>query len=155
MEWWLSIDDLTCDDSENFDDAVMDDNGALKKLENEFLASDSFVTQPPSLEGSLFSEVHMNEIKKFERLLEEADSQKHHLTGYKNELTTLRGSIEEYAKKTKCYEGDHGTLSTMLSEFYTHYNQTFEELSLVSEELASLYHHLCLSMFASYCSHLT
>src|SRR5699024_10040375 len=45
-----------------------------------FLASESFVNQPPSLDGSLFSEVHMNEIKKFERLLEEADRQKNQLT---------------------------------------------------------------------------
>lgn len=202
------------DETENFDETVgLDDNSALKKLENEFLNnSDNYITQPPSLEGSLFSEVHINEIKKFERMLEESDSQKHQLTqrlndtqtmlekareelkqqtikiekifeelnnlnlddnsndnnisdpelsnlkqlikskissidlnGYRNELEKLKISMKEYEMKTKQYENDCEILAKMINEFYSNSNQTYEELSLVSEELASLYHHICLS----------
>nr|XP_027198647.1 protein bicaudal D-like [Dermatophagoides pteronyssinus] len=201
------------DETENFDETVgLDDNSALKKLENEFLNnSDNYITQPPSLEGSLFSEVHINEIKKFERMLEESDSQKHQLTqrlndtqtmlekareelkqqtikiekifeelnnlnlddnsndnnisdpelsnlkqlikskissidlnGYRNELEKLKHSMKEYEMKTKQYENDCEILAKMINEFYSNSNQTYEELSLVSEELASLYHHICL-----------
>lgn len=182
-------------------------------MENEFLNnSDNYITQPPSLEGSLFSEVHINEIKKFERMLEESDSQKHQLTqrlndtqtmlekareelkqqtikiekifeelnnlnlddnsndnnisdpelsnlkqlikskissidlnGYRNELEKLKISMKEYEMKTKQYENDCEILAKMINEFYSNSNQTYEELSLVSEELASLYHHICLS----------
>ncbi|KAH7641291.1 bicaudal d-like protein [Dermatophagoides farinae] len=214
------------DETENFDGTIgMDDdndddggngggnNSALKKLENEFLnSSDNYLTQPPSLEGSLFSEVHINEIKKFERMLEESDSQKHQLNqrlndtqtmlekareelkiqtvkiekifeelnnlnlddsnttmmdmtdpdllnikqlikskissidlnGYRNELEQMKNSINDYQMKTKQYENDCEILAKMINEFYSNSNQTFEELSLVSEELASLYHHICL-----------
>lgn len=198
-----SIDDV------NYEEEGIDETNALKKIESEFFNSDSFVTQPPSLEGSLFSEVHTNEIKKFERMLEDSDKQNHQLqqrlnetqnlldkaqselknhstkiekifkelnnmnfdesseeidpelthlkqlikskisnidlSGYKIELDNLRTSLNDYETKTKLFEEDHEALSTMLSEFYSNYNQTQEELSLVSEELASLYHHLCLS----------
>lgn len=190
---------------------MLDDNSALKKLENEFINSESYINQPPSLEGSLFSEVHINEIKKFERMLEESDNQKHQLTqrlnetqnqlektreelklqtdkiekifeelnnlnledssnemndpelsnlkqmikskissidlnGYRNELEKLKYSINDYETKTKQYEDDCQVLSKIINEFYSNYNQTYEELSFVSEELASLYHHICLSM---------
>lgn len=153
--------------------------------------------------------MHTNEIKKFERLLEDSDKQNHQLTqrlndtqslldkaqlelknystkiekifeelnnlnfdensddgdpelthlkqlikskisnvdlsGYKIELDKLRSTLSEYENKNKLFEDDHEVLSTMLNDFYTNYNQTHEELSIVSEELASLYHHICLS----------
>ncbi|XP_017481245.1 PREDICTED: protein bicaudal D-like [Rhagoletis zephyria] len=200
--------DLNCDASENYDEAI-DENNALRQIESEFLNSDSFVNQPPSLEGSLFSEVHINEIKKFEKLLEESDSQKNffkkklddtqsllekaqselvnqttkvekmfeelnnlnlddgtdegkdpelsHLkqlvkaklsnidaNGFKNEVSRLRSLVEQLEANKSNFEGDNETLSKLLREFYTNYSQTHDELSLVSEELASIYHHICL-----------
>lgn len=208
----LPTDDLNCDASENYDEAI-DENNALRQIESEFLNSDSFVNQPPSLEGSLFSEVHINEIKKFEKLLEESDSQKNffkkklddtqsllekaqselvnqttkvekmfeelnnlnlddgtdegkdpelsHLkqlvkaklsnidaNGFKNEVSRLRSLVEQLEANKSNFEGDNETLSKLLREFYTNYSQTHDELSLVSEELASIYHHICLSMSA-------
>lgn len=200
-------DDLNCDVSENYDEETIDESNALRQIESEFL------NQPPSLEGSLFSEVHINEIKKFEKLLEESDSQKNffkkklddtqsllekaqnelvnqtskvekmfeelnnlnlddgndegkdpelsHLkqlvkaklsnidaNGYKNEVSRLRSLIEQLEANKSNFEGDNETLSKLLREFYINYSQTHDELSIVSEELASIYHHICLSMFA-------
>lgn len=204
---------MNCDASENYEDANIEENNALKRIESEFLNSDSFVNQPPSLEGSLFSEVHINEIKKFEKLLEESDGQKQHLVqrlnetqgllekaqtelnsqnnkvekifeelsnlniedssdegkdpqlshlkqlvksklssvdsnGYKNELNNLRDLVQQLEANKCLFEDDHETLSKLLREFYSNYNQTYDELSIVSEELASIYHHICLSKFS-------
>lgn len=44
-----------------------------------FNHSDSFLNQPSSLEGSLFSEVHINEIKKFERKLDDSKGENRQL----------------------------------------------------------------------------
>ena len=205
----VQIDDLQCDAVDNYDEAI-DENNTLKQIESEFLNSDGFV-QPPSLEGSLFSEVHINEIKKFERLLEESDSQKHQLmqrlnetqnllektqtelnaqtskvdkifeelntlnlddtndesndpdlshlkqlvkskisnidlNGYRNELKRLQNVVQQFETDALHHQGDHDILSKLLKEFYSNYNQTYDELSIVSEELASIYHHICLSM---------
>ncbi|KPM09512.1 bicaudal D-like protein [Sarcoptes scabiei] len=197
------------EETENFD-AVIDENNALRKFENEFFNSESYITQPPSLEGSLFSEVHINEIKKFERMLEESDNQKHQLTqrlnetqnlleksreelknktmridkifkelsdmnlddissmehndpdltnlkqlikskisdidlnGYKIEIEKLQSSIDDYENKFKQYENDCEVLAKIINEFYSNQNQTYDEMSFVSEELAALYHHICL-----------
>lgn len=199
------------EETENFD-AVIDENNALRKFENEFFNSESYITQPPSLEGSLFSEVHINEIKKFERMLEESDNQKHQLTqrlnetqnlleksreelknktmridkifkelsdmnlddissmehndpdltnlkqlikskisdidlnGYKIEIEKLQSSIDDYENKFKQYENDCEVLAKIINEFYSNQNQTYDEMSFVSEELAALYHHICLSL---------
>lgn len=203
---------MNSETTENYEDVeLVEDNNALQKIESDMINSDSFVNQPQSLEGSLFAEVHINEIKKLERLLEDSDNQKcvlsqrlndtqsildktqqdlenqknkideifeklknmnfeedddenldpeiKHLKqlvksklskldpeNYKKELESLRVALGEYQQKIKSYENDQEVLTTMLNEFYSNYNQTFEELTITSEELASIYHHLCLSM---------
>ena len=180
--------------------------GTLRRLESEFLDSSY---QPPSLEGSLFSEVHTNEIKKFERMLEEADTQKHQLVqrlsdtqglldktqaeldkqttkverifselnninieddsdvtndpelshlkqlikskvsnidlnGLNNEVIRMKELLKTFQDKTVLYQEDHDILSRLLKEFHSNYNQTQDELSTVSEDLASIYHHISL-----------
>jgi hypothetical protein len=55
-----------------------DQSPTLERLEADLLRSQSpsNTTQPSSLEGSLFGEVHLHEIKRLERMLDDCDAQK-------------------------------------------------------------------------------
>ena len=55
------------DDGETDDEGAVMRGGALRKLESEVLVGGG---------GDLFSEIHLNELKKLERRLEEAETQK-------------------------------------------------------------------------------
>lgn len=60
----------------NSDDAVDDDN-ALKRFEADLTTE---IKSPDGTRGDLFSEIHLNELKKLEKQLEAIESEKSHLT---------------------------------------------------------------------------
>ena len=166
-------------------------------------------SQPSSLEGSLFGEVHLNEIKKLERLLEDTDRQKATLaqrlqetqvqletahselelhthktlrlreqiaallghadtgspdgsefpevtrlkaaleakvseSGLEQELTRLKSQLQAYEAKTAFLEDDLRTTTAIAEDVFADASLAHDELVGVSEELAALYHHLCI-----------
>lgn len=198
---------------EPLDEAV---ESNLQKLSADLLAASaagdrSPPTGPSSLEGSLFGEVHLNEIKKLERLLEEADAQKlqtgqrlqesqllleraqteareqsgkllrlldqlngllaAHATAQSEPETSvefpelarlkaalearaadsdashvakLRSQLQAHEAKALYLEDDLRTTTAIAEDLFASLSLTQDELVAVSEDLAALYHHLCL-----------
>jgi len=84
------------DGQRNHDNA--EDSPALKRIENDFASGDgpseksasptSTIPEPHSVVGDLFSEIHVAEVRKLEKLLEDVEIQK-------SELQTLLSDIQE------------------------------------------------------------
>ena len=217
-------DELTSDGTEPFDDTV-ENNPSLQKFEADLLRSpiNSEIspsnTQPSSLEGSLFGEVHLNEIKKLERMLEESDNQKlqisrrlnesqlllensktelnhqnnklmklfeeinsllslygdiefdtniesdsdftelsrlkcilqnrlsdSNVTQFREEVINLKNKLQSYEVKTCYLEDDLKTMTAITEDIFANLSLTQDDLICVSEELAALYHHICLGI---------
>ncbi|XP_054168745.1 protein bicaudal D-like [Oppia nitens] len=211
--------ELVGDGSEPYDET----NSTLEKLEADLMRSpvnselSPSNTQPSSLEGSLFGEVHLNEIKKLERLLEETENQKIQLnqrlsesqllleksqtefnnqnkrllklfedinnlvSDYDNigfddtvdtncefpelsrlkcilnkllndsnvshlrdEVKKLQNKLNSYEVKSSYLEDDLKTMSTIVEDMFANLSLTHDDLITVSEDLAALYHHICL-----------
>ena len=218
------LDELTSDGTEPFDDTV-ENNPTLKKFEADLLRSpisgdiSPSNTQPSSLEGSLFGEVHLNEIKKLERLLEESDNQKiqisqrlsesqllleksqtelnhqnnklmkmfeeincllslygdidfdknidsnsefpellrlknilqnrlsdSNLNQFREEVINFKNKLQSYEVKTNYLEDDLRTMTAITEDIFANLSLTQDDLICVSEELAALYHHICLGI---------
>lgn len=211
--------DMGSDGTEPFDE----NNQTLRKMEADLMQSpvnndmSPSNTQPSSLEGSLFGEVHLNEIKKLERMLEESDNQKiqlnqrlnesqilldkaqfennnqinklskifeninslvsvygnidfdnnidtnsefpelarlksilerqmsdSNLSHYRDEVIKLQNKLQAYEAKSAYLEEDLKTMTAINEDIFANLSLTQDDLLSLSEDLAALYHHICL-----------
>lgn len=73
-------------------DADLDENRALKRIEADFNRANSAADgEQRPLGGDLFSEIHVNEVRKLEQLLEAAEQEKTHL---QSQLDATRAELE-------------------------------------------------------------
>ncbi|KAK4289392.1 hypothetical protein Pmani_037636 [Petrolisthes manimaculis] len=87
-----------------------DDTPALRRLESELMAGGSVGTGGAAGEigGDLFSEIHLNELRKLEKKVEEADHEKTQLT------TNLKESQEGLEKTRGELDSHHARVSRLL-----------------------------------------
>ncbi len=215
---------MTNDGTDGFDDNL-ENNPQLQKFEADLLQSPTnndispSNTQPSSLEGSLFGEVHLNEIKKLERMLEDADNQKlqlnqrlnesqllldkaqtelnnqsnklsklfeninslislygemdfdnsietnsefpelarlkhilqkqisdSNLSHLREEVIKLQNKLQAYEVKSAYLEEDLKTMTAISEDIFGNLSLTQDDLLSTSEDLAALYHHICLGI---------
>ncbi len=223
LQFFCTLDDLTNDGTDAFDDNL-ENNPQLQKFEADLLQSPTndispSNTQPSSLEGSLFGEVHLNEIKKLERMLEDADNQKlqlnqrlnesqllldkaqtelnnqsnklskffeninslismygdmdfdnsieansefpelarlkhilqkqmsdSNLSHLREEVIKLQNKLQAYEVKSAYLEEDLKTMTVISEDIFGNLSLTQDDLLSLSEDLAALYHHICLGI---------
>ncbi|XP_076065367.1 microtubule-associated protein Bicaudal D [Oratosquilla oratoria] len=83
-----------------------DDTPALRKFESELLSSGGAGNE--QLGGDLFSEIHLNELRKLEKKVEEADHEKQQLT------SNLKESQESLEKARGELDSEHARISHLL-----------------------------------------
>lgn len=92
------------DENVNADDAADDDNSALKRFEADLTTE---IKSPDGTTVDLFSEIHLNELKKLEKQLEAIESEKSHLT------TNLRDAQQNLDKSQNDMQNFMARLSVL------------------------------------------
>lgn len=140
------------DGRRNRDDAV--DSPALKRIENEFASSDgpaektavvpeSTIPEPHSVVGDLFSEIHVAEVRKLEKLLEDVEIQKGELQTVVDELRErLRITEEELGARDASIEQLKAQLNNFATQPPDHDTETEDkpqdQVDTAAEELTRL-----------------
>ncbi|KAL7634106.1 UNVERIFIED_CONTAM: hypothetical protein RMT77_015434 [Armadillidium vulgare] len=89
------------------DSDIEDDTPELKRLESELISSNE-AGGGQNLGGDLFSEIHLNELRKLEKKLEESDSEKSQLT------MNLKETQEHLEKAKGEIDSQHAKISHLL-----------------------------------------
>lgn len=92
------------DNNINSDDCAEEDNSALKRLEADLTTE---IKSPDGTKVDLFSEIHLNELKKLEKQLESMETEKSHLT------TNLRDAQQNLDKSQNDLQNFMARLSVL------------------------------------------
>lgn len=92
------------DSNINSDDCAEEDNSALKRLEADLTTE---IKSPDGTKVDLFSEIHLNELKKLEKQLESMETEKSHLT------TNLRDAQQNLDKSQNDLQNFMARLSVL------------------------------------------